>query len=65
MGCKMIYVVETPKEVFWSKSKMDAQYHHVQYFWKNKAKYKEMTDIKFKNFKNISNKKFWELNDEQ
>ena len=59
--CSKIYLVETPKDVFWSERKMDAQYKHIEFFWRNKAKYKEMTSLQFKNYRNISNKSFREI----
>jgi len=45
-----VYVVETPSSIYWSLSKMTAQYRHVDFLWRDKARYKEMSEFRFKNY---------------
>lgn len=60
-----VYFVETPTDIFWSRNKMEAQYKHVEFFWRDRAKYKEMSENKFKNYLGTkSKKKVWELKDD-
>jgi hypothetical protein len=43
-----MYIVETPKDIFWSIRKMDAQFlHATKFLYKDKAKYKEVTSEAF------------------
>jgi hypothetical protein len=44
---------------------MDAQYKHIDYFWRDKAQYQEMTETRFKNYLGTKSKKnVWEINDD-
>jgi hypothetical protein len=61
MAMPNVYLVETPKEIFWSKSKMDTQYKHVEFFWRDRAKYREMPEFKFEKYKGMTKKKVWEI----
>lgn len=57
-----VYLVETPKDIFWSNSKMDTQYKHVEFFWRDKARYREMDEGQFKRYLIVKkNKKVWEI----
>ena len=57
----MYYVIETPKEVFWSKQKIDATYKHVEFLYRDKAKWREIPDQNWKRFQKNCNKKLWEI----
>ena len=56
-----VYSVETPKEVFYSNRKLDAQYKHLEYLYRDRARYKEMTQDQFNKYKESSKKKFIQL----
>jgi len=56
-----VYMVETPKEIFWSKMKMDRDYKHIEYLYRDKARAKEMTEERFKKYRNNTSKQFWEI----
>lgn len=57
----LVYIVETPDEIFWSKRKMDAQYRHMDFLWRDRAKYKELTEFKWGKLKETTKKKVWEI----
>lgn len=38
----MIYVIETPNYILWSKSKMTAQYKHVEFMRRDRARFKSI-----------------------
>lgn len=57
MTDKKVYVIETPKEIFWSDCKMDAQYAHVDFLYRDRARYKEVTPLKFRNMTQTTKKK--------
>jgi hypothetical protein len=46
MKNQSIYIVETPKEVFFSSEKIDAIYKHVE-FRRGQARYKEVLASRF------------------
>jgi hypothetical protein len=58
-NCQMIHLVETPNDVFWSKRKMTATYKHCEFLYN-----RELPQVKFNNFKELSTKQFWEMKDE-
>ncbi len=60
----LIYYVETPDSVFWSSRKMDVQYKHVEYLYRDKVKYKSCSKKLFNGLQSTSKKKFYELNEE-
>ena len=45
-----LYIIETPSNVYWSPCKMATQYRHVDFLWRDKARYKEMSEFRFKNY---------------
>jgi hypothetical protein len=48
----MIFLIETPREVFWSPSKMDRDFKHaVEFLYRDKARAKQMTPRQFDKFK--------------
>jgi hypothetical protein len=57
----IIYVVETPDEIFWSKRKLTTQFKHLEFLWRDRAKYKELTPVKWGQLKERTSKKVWEL----
>lgn len=56
-----ILIVETPDEIFWSKRAMDAQYRHMDFLWRDRAKYKEVSEFRFKKLAETTKKKVWEI----
>ena len=56
-----IYVVETPEEIFWSKRKMDTQYKHMEFLWRDRARYKEISEFKWGRLSATTKKKVWEI----
>ena len=61
----MIYLIETPKDIFYSNEKIDTQYEHVEYLWRDKARYREMSDQQFKRYLIVKKgKNVWEINDD-
>lgn len=46
----IVYLVETPREIFWSERKLTSQYKHLDFLYKNRARYKEMPEVKFKSY---------------
>jgi len=56
-----VYVIETKKDIWWSRSKMDATYKHIEFFWRDKARYKEMTMKRFNQLRQTTDKKVWEI----
>ena len=56
-----IYIVETPNDIFWSKRKMDAQYRHVSFLWRDRARYKELTEFKWGRLSATTKKSIWEI----
>ena len=62
MSDAIFYCIELKKDVLWSRSKMDAQYRHAcDYMFRDRAKYKEVTQKRFNQWKSTSNKKFIEI----
>lgn len=53
----IVHLVETPREIFWSNRKLTAQWKHIDFLYKDKARYKEMTEDKFKEYCNRVNKR--------
>lgn len=64
MTTTTVYSVETPKEVFWSNRKMTAQWKHLEFLYRDRARYKEMTEDQFDRYKSSSKKKFIHLTEE-
>mgnify|MGYP003543810601 CR=1 FL=1 len=60
-GVQIVYIVETKKEVFWSKTKLDAQFKHIEFLYKDQARFKEMTEEAFKKYTEKLSKKVIEL----
>jgi len=60
-----VYLIETPKEIFWSHRKLDAQYKHLDFLYKDRARYKEMAEEKFNNYVKHSGKKIIKLEEVQ
>lgn len=56
-----VYIIETPKEVFWSYKKMDTTYKHVEYLYRDKAKYRELEGARWKKFKSQTKKSIYEI----
>jgi hypothetical protein len=56
-----VYVIETPSNIWWSKRKLTAQYKHVSFLWRDKARYKEMVASKFDRLVSRTTKKVEEL----
>ena len=61
----MIYVVETPRELFWSNRKINAQWKHIEFLYKDKARYKEFTEDKWSDYASKANKKLIQLEEVQ
>jgi hypothetical protein len=59
-----VYVIETPDELFWSHRKMDATYKHVDYLWRDRAKYRELAVDKWKALSKTTKKKIYEVSQE-
>ena len=57
----VVYLIETPEDIFWSKRKLTTQYKHCDFLWRDKAKYKEVVGAKFKALTQSTKKKLWEL----
>jgi hypothetical protein len=57
----MIYLIETPKEIFWSDSKIDTIYRHVEFLYRDRAFYKEMDERRFSNLKKNTSKKVYRI----
>jgi hypothetical protein len=57
----MMYYVETPTEVFYSRRKLDVQFKHIEYLWRDNARYKEVASHKWEQLLNITKKKTWEI----
>ena len=60
-----VYLIETSREVFWSNRKLDAQFHHVSFLYKDKARYKEMEEEKFNTYAKHSSKRIIRLEEVQ
>jgi len=58
---EMVYIIETPDEIFWSKRKQPVQYRHVDFLWRDRARYKEITAFKWGRLSATTKKKIWEL----
>ena len=56
-----IYIVETPEEIFWSRRKLDTQYKHIEFLWRDRARYKELSEFKWGRLSATTKKKIWEL----
>jgi hypothetical protein len=56
-----VYLIETPKDIFWSRRKQATQYEHVKFLWRDKAFYREIPETKFIVIKSKTTKKVWEL----
>lgn len=59
----MTYYIETPKEIFWSYSKLDATYRHVEFLYRDRAKFKEMKSDRFRSYLKNTPKKAYEIKD--
>lgn len=57
----MVYCVETPTALYWSASKMTAQYRHVDFLWRDKARWKEFSEFKFKQYTKKLSKEVLEI----
>ena len=60
---KLVYVVETPDEIFWSERKMETQYKHIEFLWRDKARFKELTRNQWRLLKKRTKKRIWEITD--
>lgn len=47
----MMYCVETPTELWYSGSKIDATYKHIQFLYRDRAKYFEISDKDFESLR--------------
>jgi len=56
-----IYYIETPREIWWSKRKMDVTFKHVEMLYKDKARSKQAEEDKFKRYIKKVDKKIYEL----
>ena len=56
-----VYVIETKQDIWWSREKIDAQYKHVEFFYKDRAKYREMSMKKFNQIRQSTPKKVYEI----
>ena len=57
----IVYLIELPREIYWSSRKMTAAYHHVQYQYKDRARMKEMEAVQFSTYANHGSKKVTQL----
>lgn len=58
---EVVYIIETPGEVFWSRSKIDATYRHVEFLYKDKARYKEVPSWRFAKMQERYHKPLFEI----
>ncbi len=42
-----LYIVDTPQALYYSTSKLEATYKHVEFSYKDKARYKEVQQSKY------------------
>jgi hypothetical protein len=56
-----VYIVETPSEIFWSKRKMETQYRHMDFLWRDRAKYKELSEFRWAKLSSTTKKKVYEI----
>lgn len=56
-----VFVIETKKDIWWSREKIDAQYKHVEFLYRDKARYREMSMKKFNQLKSSTTKKVYEI----
>lgn len=54
---EQVYFIETPRELYWSRRKLDVTYKHVEFLYRDKAKSKQMDEDRFKAYKGKSKKK--------
>lgn len=59
----MTYYIETPREIFWSFSKMDATYKHIDFLYRDRAKFKEMKSDRFKSYLKNTPKNSYQIKD--
>jgi hypothetical protein len=65
MSEEQVYIVETRKEVLWSRRKMTTQYlHATEFLYRNKAKYREVSMKKLNQMKQYTDKKFIEIQED-
>jgi hypothetical protein len=57
----MVYLIDMKDQILWSKSKMDATYKHVEFLFRDRVRFKEMTEKQFSLLKKTSKKKFFEI----
>jgi hypothetical protein len=61
----MIYLVETPKEIFWSKRKMDTHAKHIEFLFRDKARYKVQKESLFQRYIRGTDKRVVKLEEEK
>jgi hypothetical protein len=56
-----IYLIDTKSHILWSSVKMKATYKHVEFLFRDRAKFKEVTSDQFNKLVRSTNKKMIEI----
>jgi hypothetical protein len=56
-----IYLIDTKSHILWSSVKMKATYKHVEFLFRDRAKFKEVSSDQFNKLVRSTNKKMIEI----